>query len=231
VVAIALQTQPDIELRRELFRIAGVAVLFAGFSAIGGYVNSLRKDLEVVNARLLASLNQAQALARIDGLTGCYNRRYGLELLEMECARAARGSALSIALADLDHFKAVNDSGGHAAGDAVLVRFAQIVQANLRSTDFLVRYGGEEFLIVFSQTPLEGAQLVAERLRQASGTIAVAGLPSRRLSVSIGLAQHRSGDSAEATMARADAALYRAKREGRDRVVCAEGAELVAQEA
>jgi len=220
VVVLAVRNHPDLDVPRELFRIIAVALLFGACTLVGGYVNRLRQDLEAVNARMRSSLDQANALARIDTLTGCYNRRRGLELLDIECSRAARGGSLSVALADIDQFKSINDTAGHAAGDEVLRQFCLSVQGALRATDFLVRYGGEEFLIVFSQTSLDGALTVAERILHATRqTLRPDGKP---LTVSIGVAEHTRGATAAETIARGDLALYRAKHAGRDRIVTAE---------
>jgi diguanylate cyclase (GGDEF)-like protein len=145
-----------------------------------------------------------------------------MELLAVEAKRAARGTVLSVGLLDLDHFKAVNDEFGHPCGDDVLRQFARTTRGMLRGTDFLARYGGEEFLIGLSQTRLAHAALVAERIRRAVEACEFPGLPpGRRVTVSIGVVEHRPPDTIEQTLARVDAALYEAKHQGRNRVVCA----------
>ena len=124
-------------------------------------------------------------------------------------------------LVDLDHFKAVNDRFGHAVGDQVLSVIAQRMLFGLRKVDQLGRIGGEEFLAYSPQTDLEGVRALAERLRKHVAMDAVSGLPvNDRVTVSIGLATWEGPeDSTENLLARADQALYRAKAEGRDRVV------------
>ncbi|MGH8549003.1 MAG: GGDEF domain-containing protein [Methylococcales bacterium] len=145
-----------------------------------------------------------------------------MEVLAIECARAKRGSELSIVFADIDHFKAINDTYGHQAGDDTLREFAKAIKGMLRATDFLGRYGGEEFLVVLSQTSIEEAKSLTERMRLAVSQLKIAALPAEaRISISAGVAQHQPPESAGATIGRADSAMYLAKSRGRNTVVCA----------
>ncbi|WP_240703601.1 tetratricopeptide repeat-containing diguanylate cyclase [Thermomonas aquatica] len=160
-------------------------------------------------------------LTLLDPLTGIANRPG----IEREAARALDASArngtpLSLLMLDLDHFKSINDRYGHAAGDKVLRATAAVWQAQLRGRDPLGRIGGEEFVVVCPDTTLEQALLVAGRLREAAHGLRFDDIdPTLAVSVSIGAAQARkSGDSCDALIDRADAALYRAKQQGRDRV-------------
>jgi diguanylate cyclase (GGDEF)-like protein/PAS domain S-box-containing protein len=154
-------------------------------------------------------------LATVDPLTGAYNRRQGDALLDAEFSRRARdGRPFAVMLLDIDHFKAVNDSAGHAAGDAVLVSLVQTCHAVLRSIDMVVRWGGEEFLLVLPDTDAAAAMAAAERLRAALAEAEVAGV---RFTVSIGVAVPAADTPAE-LLRRADVALYIAKATGRDRV-------------
>lgn len=222
-VSLSLMLEPATSHHRELLRLVGFAPILGGVTAIGAYVGRLRRSLKSANAQLADFVAQLQILARVDDLTGCYNRRHGLELLGIECQRAARGSAVSVGMADVDEFKSINDNFGHSAGDEVLKGVAKTLRDSLRATDFVARYGGEEFLIVLSQTSIAEATLVAERLRRSVSARAMPGLAQgTRVTVSIGVTQHRPKDPAESTIVRADAALYRAKTGGRNRVVCAE---------
>ena len=157
----------------------------------------------------------------IDPLTGVANRA----AIEAEAIRAIErapraGSAVSLLMLDLDHFKAINDRHGHAAGDRVLCATTDAWQALLRGRDPLGRIGGEEFVVVCEDTTLEQAVVVAERLREATAALDFYDVhPELRVTVSIGVAQSlRTGDTHEGVLARADAALYRAKQRGRDRV-------------
>lgn len=160
-----------------------------------------------------------------DGLTGLYNRRYFDERLASELDRAAvEDHGVSLIMADLDHFKRINDRYGHQAGDALLQAWAELLRANLRSTDVLCRYGGEEFVIVLPRSSLADAVSRAEEIRTRFEQLrlpAANGTKELGTTVSIGVA-HAAADSltAEQLIHAADAALYRAKAEGRNRVVC-----------
>ncbi|WP_305044480.1 biofilm regulation diguanylate cyclase SiaD [Geoalkalibacter sp.] len=169
----------------------------------------------------LRELNQElkQAVLR-DPLTEIGNRRYLLESLKAECARVQRkGGGFSLALLDVDHFKTVNDRLGHETGDRVLREIARAIQAGLREYDLCGRWGGEEFLVMLPDTPLDTAVGVAERIRRNVSQIhfeqAGAPLP---LTASLGLACHQPGEEYSATLHRADLALLRAKASGRNRV-------------
>jgi diguanylate cyclase len=161
--------------------------------------------------------------ARHDSLTGCYNRRAYYELFRREADRCRRlGQPLSLIFLDLDHFKAVNDRFGHDAGDAVLRALAGRVQAVTRETDLFFRWGGEEFLVLLSHTPSVEARTLAERIQAAVGTTPFMARPSGpplEITVSLGIAGAReAAEDADALVARADAACYRAKSLGRNRI-------------
>lgn len=193
-------------------------------------------DLEELRARIGVGMRMLELQADLtkardalafqashDALTGLPNRRAVLEALEREVARAARdGSALSLAVCDLDHFKSVNDTFGHPAGDEVLVAFAREARTCLRAYDLLGRYGGEEFLLVAPGARPTVEDSVFERVCRAvaAGTVATNAGPIS-VTVSIGVAGLKGQGSVEALLAAADAALYRAKAEGRNRVVYA----------
>lgn len=164
---------------------------------------------------------QLRILASTDSLTGAYNRRHFLQLLEQEMARHQRyGEPAALLMLDLDHFKQVNDHYGHAAGDSVLKFFAACARRMLRRSDHLGRLGGEEFAILLPDTDADGARELAERLRQAIAESPVESeAGSIHYSVSIGIALFRHDDStADSILARADHALYRAKHAGRNQV-------------
>ncbi len=182
-----------------------------------------------------------QQLVDRDPLTGCYNRRVLQRgLLDAELARARRyGTALSVILCDIDHFKRVNDDYGHAAGDQVLADFAGLLTALTReAVDSVIRYGGEEFLLVLPQTDLAGAEAMAERIRSAFAGRSTALEDGRQVNAtaSFGIASAPAGDTApigsfETLIGAADAQLYVVKRTGRNGVRGVElgaGAELKA---
>ncbi|MGB8652137.1 MAG: diguanylate cyclase, partial [Mycobacteriales bacterium] len=171
---------------------------------------------------------EAQRLSITDGLTGLWNYRYFTMTVSKEIERAARfGRPLALLMLDLDHFKAVNDSFGHQRGDAVLVELAGRLRTQVRDVDTVARYGGEELVVVLPETDEAGAAQLADRICEAvrRKPFGDPGLPPIHLTVSAGVAvfpQH--GLAASALLARADEALYDAKRAGRDRWQVARGA-------
>lgn len=172
------------------------------------------------------SFSQMKRHAEFDGLTGLYNRRNFEQRIHDEVSRAVRyGQPLSVIFADLDHFKDVNDSLGHQAGDAVLREVAGILQGCRRSSDYVARYGGEEFVIILPHTGLPQAQLLAERLRrQVEKHSFDTGKGKIRLTLSQGLTELSDLDekNVDALLREADKALYRAKNAGRNRWVAGE---------
>ncbi len=179
--------------------------------------------LQLRNESLARQLSEALTLvqheAETDALTGQPNRRALDELLRQQVAVArSTGRAFSVLLLDIDHFKLVNDTHGHGAGDDTLRAFAQRVREHLRQGDTCARYGGEEFVVVLPGTTLVAALEVAERLRQGVADASLMSVPLVRATVSIGAAQHASGETVEQLLARADSAVYAAKRGGRNQV-------------
>lgn len=164
---------------------------------------------------------ELRRLATTDPLTGVANRRHFLDSMEQEIGRVRRfATAAAVLMLDLDHFKQVNDRHGHAAGDAVLQHFSRLCSGHLRRTDLFGRLGGEEFAVLLPGTELAGAQEWAERLREAiAATPANTESGAIAFTVSIGVTAITPGDAgSEAILSRADAALYRAKSNGRNRV-------------
>jgi diguanylate cyclase (GGDEF)-like protein len=194
---------------------------------IGQQFSTLRAELSQRNRQLTLSLARIQELASHDDLTGAFNRRHFMELLHDERERSHRTKQpYSVALFDLDHFKAINDRFGHPAGDAVLRDFCTLVQAHMRVTDRFARWGGEEFVLLMPvTTPVESASLAVERIRSAVAShdwSSTSPLPAGvRVTVSAGVATCEGGESVEALVARADAALYQAKKAGRNCFVMA----------
>lgn len=167
------------------------------------------------------SMRKLESIARTDPLTGSNNRGYFMELLEVEINRTKRyGGIFSFIILDLDHFKSVNDTLGHVAGDEALQSLCRVIQSSgLRSTDFFGRIGGEEFALVLPETSIQGALETAERLRYNLENTAV--LHDARkffMTASIGVSQYRESDTKESLITRADEALYNAKNNGRNRV-------------
>lgn len=177
-------------------------------------------------ARLLAAADEAhlRELATRDALTGLHNRRSLAEVGLAEIERARRhGARLSAAMIDIDHFKRINDTRGHAAGDAVLRAVAACLRAGLRASDICGRWGGEEFVVLLPETDSSAALRVLERTRErivATPFSAGEGEPER-VSISAGVAEWSAGESLDALIDRADRACYAAKRAGRDRTALA----------
>lgn len=173
----------------------------------------------VENARLY---EKTLELAQADGLTGLANRRHLMERLKQEMDRADRyQTSLSIIFIDLDKFKSFNDTYGHPKGDELLKAFSTMVRRTIRTADLAGRYGGEEFCILLPNTSAKGAQVIAERLRAAMENLTIFvgdDLPLCGRTISVGIAEFSPGDSLEKLISRADAALYRAKEGGRNRV-------------
>ncbi|MBE9608989.1 GGDEF domain-containing protein [Chitinilyticum piscinae] len=192
-----------------------------------GTVKSSHSDLQTIRDSL-RHIEEDLAFNRKaleqDALTGALNRQGMDHLLSREVKRAQRlGGRLAVAMFDLDEFKQINDRFGHAVGDQVLVHVTSLAKAVLRETDSLIRYGGEEFLIVLVDTDVKGAQYVIDRLR-----IVAARTPyhhgSQRIEIhfSAGIASLRGDENGRALVLRADEALYRAKHSGRGRVEVAD---------
>jgi len=160
-------------------------------------------------------------LMTFDGLTGAHNKRFFHEALEREVSRSKRyGRILSLILFDIDHFKKVNDTSGHIAGDAVLRQLAALVRVNIRREDIFSRVGGEEFAIIVPETGVTEAAAVANKIRilveNAEISFDTITIP---VTISLGVASLEANDTAEVLYAKADALLYRAKQMGRNRVV------------
>lgn len=178
-------------------------------------VKRLQDELRLKNTKL-------ERLSTLDELTGLRSRRYVCDLLALELLRARRyGTSLVVLMADLDHFKQVNDQHGHLAGDAVLRGVSERLLSSVRATDTAGRYGGEELLVVMPQNTTEGGVVLAERWRSAVADepFEVAGGPPVAVTLSIGVATYCDvHETPEDLIGAADAALYLAKKKGRNRV-------------
>ncbi|MFN3768145.1 MAG: diguanylate cyclase [Ectopseudomonas guguanensis] len=173
--------------------------------------------LERVHKRMFLHQDSLALSASIDSLTGLWNRARTLHFLAEEAARADRyGTPFSVVLIDIDHFKSVNDTHGHAAGDSVLRQFAGLLRDGVRVVDRVGRLGGEEFLIVLPQTDAEHAEQAMQALQTRINGFSFDRV--QRKSASFGIAEYRRGESIDSLMERADQAMYRAKANGRDRI-------------
>lgn len=176
-------------------------------------VNVILNVLDAVHRRLLS-------LSIVDPLTGAFNRRHMEESLALALERRRRSdAAMSLLIVDVDHFKSINDRFGHGAGDHVLRELVRLMRERSRRLDSVFRIGGEEFLLLLPDTRVEEAVIAADALRMHIASHCRAG--GEPVTVSIGVADARPDDDGEAWMRRADAALYRAKRAGRNRALAA----------
>jgi len=186
----------------------------------------LHLKLKLLQNELRDKNEVLKGMSTTDHLTELRTRRYLSEVLAVECLRSKRyKSPLSVVMADLDYFKRVNDTYGHAAGDAVLKGTADVLRKNLRATDVAARWGGEEFLVVLPETDLQGAELWAERWREdiEGHTFEAPDGKTLRVTISIGVASLSDDmDKQDVLIDAADKALYRAKESGRNRVVVQE---------
>jgi len=199
---------------------AMVAQRNAELSARLRELSEARQSSELANQSLQRALDQLEQVASTDRLTGAWNRRRFEEAVLPEIALAhRRRDPLSLLMFDLDHFKRVNDTYGHGAGDAVLAGTAQTVRMHLRASDSLVRWGGEEFLVMTPATRLEGAMGLAEKLRAAVEAVDFPDVG--HVTMSLGVSEYAIGEGLDEWVERTDQALYRAKAEGRNRAIAA----------
>ncbi|MCL1915523.1 MAG: diguanylate cyclase [Desulfovibrionaceae bacterium] len=221
------------EQHRQAFAHGGLWGL--GMAVIGGTMFRLsrsmkehERDAELLRkevAQRIEAETQLRLTAGTDMLTQLPNRRTALERLDMEIVRYKRSKAVfSLLLVDLDHFKNVNDTWGHEAGDKTLVVIAARLKSLLRGQDTVARWGGEEFLIILSETPEKSALIVAEKLRAGVEAVPVdIGTEQITLTASIGVAEFHPGRDVAFSIKIADDALYNAKKSGRNRVELARG--------
>jgi len=204
-----------------------IGTLIVAAKAPGAFGAPVRATLQALSNHLAVAManarlvRQLEELATTDGLTGCLNKRAFLDQMEQKLLAAQRfGRKLSVIVTDLDHFKAVNDTYGHAAGDRVLQELGQVLRRVKRETDLVARFGGEEFCVLCEETDSRGAQLLAERVREElAGAELQTELGPLRVTASLGVAtfpDHAS--TAPDLFAQGDKALYEAKHRGRNRV-------------
>jgi diguanylate cyclase (GGDEF)-like protein len=222
-LASMLITRPVVRLSEAAARVAaGDLSIELPPSGSGGEVGYLTRALNTLVARLREKEGQSELekLSLTDALTGLYNRRHLMGTLATEVQRSRRQRrAFTVLLADVDKFKQYNDTHGHLAGDAALVKIAEVFRRTTRAVDCVARYGGEEFVVMLLECPMATAVLVAERIR---ARVADQDLGEGKLTVSVGLAEYPDGgDTPEELIATADAAMYQAKSSGRNQVVVA----------
>lgn len=204
---------PEI-VEKEKIEKTKVEIGSKSFELSASYMKIQREG--IIQVILIDATSNVELSTR-DFLTGAYNRRKFDEILTIEMERARRfGHLLSIGLLDIDHFKTINDTYGHQAGDRALQELTRVLSQHIRKVDYLARYGGEEFVVLAPGTDLAGMHHLAEKLRHIVEEHAFHGQSG--MSLSVGVAQYASGDTVAALIGRTDAALYRAKAKGRNRV-------------
>ena len=217
--ALSLVSDAVDPLHVDINNILMILVVLPALAVVTARLSALRKKLRDQREALRKAMAEVERLAVTDELTGLPNRRSIMEALARSAALAERGVApFCIALVDLDHFKQVNDALGHAAGDAVLQRFAMVAGRTIRETDLLGRWGGEEFLLILPGASATTAQAVVQRLQAA---VRDSVLEGHAVTCSAGVAAFRRGESGAALLGRADELMYAAKHAGRDQVVLA----------
>ena len=192
-----------------------MSVMSIALTALVGalvHQNARRED------ELVAANRKLQELSLRDPLTQLYNRRFLMERIEAEIARVRRGKALAVLMVDLDRFKRVNDETGHQRGDVLLQELSRALDGSVRETDVVGRYGGDEFVVVLSDTTAEEAEIVAARVVRGIREVGVGFDPERPVTASVGLAIARPDDDPRGLLQRADRASYAAKGRGGDGV-------------
>ncbi len=207
----------DILLGQEFFIFLGFSFLLIGFVFMGVEFGQLRQNLVQRHRELTGALARIQELAITDDLTGLYNRRHLLALLAQQRALANRSQyRFVVCYLDLDHFKKVNDQYGHPFGDKVLVAFANLINASLREVDMGARIGGEEFVLILTDTDLGVAHSVCQRISEQWALKSFKGAPALSLTLSCGIAEFVAPETVEELLERSDKLLYQAKNNGRN---------------
>ncbi|HEX5358261.1 MAG TPA: GGDEF domain-containing protein [Aquabacterium sp.] len=216
----ALADAPGFMPRRESLEVAMTCMVLWILTLQSTRLSAIRQKVRQEKRQLIEATERVSQVMVRDPLTGLFNRQYMQILLDRECVRHQRsGKSFSVALIDLDHFKAINDTHGHAVGDEVLIGFAEAARNHLRDSDVLCRWGGEEFLVLLvGADPGANGVMAMARLREALSARDL-GLSDVGLTVtfSAGVAEHLSDEPIARTLQRADEALYAAKATGRDR--------------
>ncbi|RZK99846.1 MAG: GGDEF domain-containing protein [Rubrivivax sp.] len=219
LVTAVKNADSSIVVRMQMVYFGVLVIMLVSVCLLVNEMARLRARLTRRKVELTAALAQIKELAIRDELTGLYNRRHMLNVLNAEGQRTDRNQGkFCLCLIDVDHFKSINDQWGHGVGDEVLRSLANVVAAGLRETDVVARWGGEEFLVLFTDTDCEDAAVVIERIRQMlAHTVVTSAATDLRVTFSAGLTTYQVDEAMMATIERADQALYQAKATGRNR--------------
>jgi diguanylate cyclase len=220
IVLLLINHQDTINFREEFLYWVVLASVLSWFSFIGSYINHLREKLVKANILLGHANERIRQSAIMDELTGAFNRRRMMEILQREKSLADRGGPpFSLCIFDLDNFKHVNDTYGHLAGDMVLRILIHEIKGNIRDQDYIARYGGEEFVIILAHPEMEESLACAERLKELASRLRYPGLPDDfSITISMGVTRYWPRESIDSLIGRADAALYQAKMGGKNRI-------------
>jgi len=219
LITATRESASPIQVQMQMVYFSVTVIMLVSVCLLVNEMARLRARLTRQKGELTVALAQIKELAIRDELTGLFNRRHMVSVLNAEGQRTDRSQGrFCLCLIDVDHFKAINDEWGHGTGDEVLRSLSNVIAAGLRETDVVARWGGEEFLVLFTETDCEDATVVIERIRlMLSNTVVSAALPELRVTFSAGLTTYQVDESIVATIARADQALYQAKATGRNR--------------
>jgi len=221
IVYIYVNEPLRIHFENELVQLLGFTMTCMIMVYTGSAVNKLRVGFRERNEQLAEALRLNTRLATTDDLTGLFTRRYLMNMLSNQKALSERDdSDFVILFADLDHFKHINDSFGHYTGDVVLKNFADIIRTSIREIDYGSRFGGEEFVVLLVNTDIEQAKKIAERIRYGIEHFNFSDVaPGMYVTVSIGMANYKQYKSIQETLMTADNRMYKAKDQGRNRIV------------
>jgi len=208
------------QILQELLQFGAFTLVTIIFTVLGTGISNLRYQLSGKNIELQLALEKVQEVAIKDDLTGVYNRRFIMEVLERQKQLAERGQEnFSLCFVDLDHFKKVNDNYGHGVGDKVLVACAHALFDSIRSVDYCARIGGEEFILVLANSTVDKTLAVAERIRVSIESIDFSDVEDGfGITASFGLTDYITGENITETLSRVDALLYEAKAAGRNNI-------------
>lgn len=223
LVLVLVVDQRSLEINLSVEGLQWIIFAATNFSFVisGSAVSHTQRELVSVSRELRESAKLAREQAIRDELTGLFNRRQILEILQQQRALAETGDyAFVVCYLDLDHFKLINDAHGHATGDEVLVRAAELMQLSVRDADYCGRLGGEEFVLILTGLEMDAARRVVERLRARLENWDFGDpLGKGHVTLSAGLAQYQAPETVEQLLTRADTLLYKAKEAGRNCIV------------
>ena len=210
-----------IEIKLELLQLLVFSSTVTVMLYTGSAIHQLRKKSKQQHIELQEALELNKTLAITDELTGLYNRRYFMDQLVQQKALSERDdSDFILCFCDLDHFKQINDTFGHYTGDIVLQKFADILKSSIREVDYAARFGGEEFVCLLVNTDIKSALKVTERIRKSLAKYNFSDIaPSLHATVSIGVSNFKQSKTIQETLMNADDRMYRAKAQGRNKVV------------